>query len=217
MQPLYFVYMAFLLASALVAIAYSRNLSKWHLKIMVLYLPLVFLMESYQAWKLFGLGKSTAPIYNIYKPISVLVFAAIYFSIPIMARFRKLIIGIVSVYLLVVLMSYIFIDSIFLTNNIYLTLARGICITFFCVFFLISFFLLDSFEKEKFWQPLIWVTVGAVTFYPVISISIGFHEYLRDYNATVFGTKLYQAVPQIMSIFMYSCFSYAFYLCKKKS
>ncbi|HLG40461.1 MAG TPA: hypothetical protein VI461_12365 [Chitinophagaceae bacterium] len=217
MQPLYFIYMSCLLTSAIVAIIYRRNLINWQLNIMIFYLPLVFIMEVYQGWQLFAWGKSTASVYNIYKPVSVIVFGFIYYSIPIMVRFRKLIVGITAVYLIITITAYLTIDSVFSTNNTYLTLSRGICITFFCVFFLISIFVLDNPEKEMFWRPLIWITIGAVTFYPVVSISLGFHNFLRDYNATLFGLKLYQAIPQLMSIFMYSCFIYAFYLCKKKS
>jgi hypothetical protein len=174
-------------------------------------------MEAFLTWWLHVLGKPTAPVYNIYRPVSVIVFGFIYYSIPFMARFRKLITGITIVYLAVAIVAFLFIDSVFTSNNIYLTLARGSCITFFCVFFLIGFLQLDKRDEEKFWQPLVWVTIGALIFYPVVSISIGFQSYLYDFNATLLNHKLYQAIPQLMSIFMYSCFSYAFYLCKKKN
>jgi hypothetical protein len=65
-------------------------------------------------------------------------------------------------------------------------------------------------------MPHIWITIGVATFYPVISISLSFQKYLSANDATLFGLKVYQAIPQVMSIFMYSCFSYAFYLCQKK-
>lgn len=215
-STLFFIYMGTLLASALAAIIYQRNLARWCLSIMVFYLPLVFIMEVYQALRLYVWKNPTAFVYNIYKPATVIVFAVIYYSLPPMFRFRKLIIGITAVYLIALVITYSFIDSIF-ANNTFLTFGRGICITFFGIFFLMSFFLLDNETEEKFWQPLMWITIGVLTFYPVISISLGLEGYLRRHNVTIGEFKLYQAIPRLMSIFMYSCFGYAFYLCRKKS
>lgn len=182
---------------------------------MIPYLSLVFLMEVYLKWHPYIWPlKSTVIVYNFYRPLSVLFFACIYYSVPVMQRFKKVIIGIVAVYLFVTVLTHIFSTPIS-EPNIYLILARGFCNTLFAIFFLFSYFHLDNAALERHWRPLIWVTIGVVTFYPVISISLGFHEYLRDLDATFFDLKLYQAIPQLMSLIMYSCFSYAFYLCKK--
>jgi len=207
--------MGCLLLSAVAAIVYSRFLGRWKLTIMTFYLPLLFLMEVYTAIRAAN-DKSNYLIYNIYRPISVIVFAFIYYSIPIMSRFRKMIIGITLVYLLLLVIAYSVIVPI-KESNTSLTLARGICITFPAVFYLIGLLLLDTVEEQRFWQPLTWMTIGVLIFYPVISMSVGFQNYLYDNNATVLGFKLYQVIPQLMSIFMYSCFTYAFYLCKRKS
>ena len=208
-------YMGCLLLSAVVAVAYNRSLGRWKLTIMSFYLPLIFIMEVYTAFRVHD-GKSNDLAYNIYRPVTVVVFAIIYYSIPIMSRFRKMIIGITLVYLLLLVITFLFIVPI-QRSNTSLTLARGACITFFAVFYLISLLLLDNIAEQKFWQPLNWVTIGVLVFYPVISISVGFQQYLYDNNATLLGFKLYQVIPRLLSIFMYGCFTYAFYLCKKKS
>jgi len=212
---IFYTYMGCLLLSAVAAVAYSRFLGRWKLTIMTFYLPLLLLMEVYTAIRAAN-DKSNYLVYNIYRPISVIVFAYIYYSIPIMSRFRKMIIGITIFYLLLLAVAYSFIVAI-QESNTSLTLARGICITFPAVFYLISLLLLDTVEEQRFWQPLTWITIGVLVFYPVISMSVGFQNYLYDNNATVLGFKLYQVIPQLMSIFMYSCFTYAFYLCKRKS
>ena len=215
-DAIFYAYMGCLLLSAITAIAYNRFLGRWKLTIMTIYLPLLFVMEVYLAWRVTIPGKSNDLAYNIYRPISVIVFALLYYSTPITARFRKMIVGITLVYLVLILVGYSFISSVYM-NNTSLILARGICITFFAVFHLISLLLLDNVAEQKFWQPLTWITIGVLVFYPVVSISIGFRYYLYNYGATLFGLKLYQVIPQLMSIFMYSCFTYAFYLCKKTS
>jgi hypothetical protein len=80
----------------------------------------------------------------------------------------------------------------------------------------LRYFNLDNSAEEKFWRPLLWITIGIATFYPVISISLSLQNYLTVGRYTFYGLKVYQVIPQLMSIFMYSCFSYAFYLCQKK-
>jgi len=215
-DAIFFTYMSALLLSAIAAIVYSRFLGRWKLTIMTFYLPLLFIMEVYLAGRVNVPGTSNDFAYNIYRPVTVIVFAILYYSIPVMSRFRNMIIGITLVYLLLIMVAYSFIVSIY-GSNTSLTIARGICLTFFAVFYLVSLLLLDDITEQKFWQPLTWVTIGVLVFYPVISISIGFRSYLHDYGATLFGLKVYQVIPQLMSIFMYGCFTYAFYLCKKKN
>jgi hypothetical protein len=133
-----------------------------------------------------------------------------------MAPYKKLIAGTTLLYLLAAAVNYSFFESIFSPSS-YLPLARGFAITFYGLLFLSRYFNLDSSTEEKFWRPLLWITTGIVTFYPVISISVTFQKILAVNQATLYGLKLYQVIPQIMSIFMYSCFSYAFYLCRKKN
>lgn len=216
-QAIFVAYISCLLLSGITAVIYVRHLTRWKLSIMAVYLPLLFIMEVYLSWCLdHWPGKSNDFVYNLYKPVSLVVFAAMYYSVPIVARFRKMIVWIMSVYLVLNAVAYSFMIPI-QESNTSLTLARGMSITFFAVFFLIGFLSLDDVEEQKFWQPLNWVTTGILLFYPVSSISTGFYPQLRDSAATLFGMKLYQIIPQLMSIFMYSCFTYAFYLCKRKS
>jgi hypothetical protein len=133
-----------------------------------------------------------------------------------MKRFRKLMLSLTLVYLVLTLVNYLFIESIFAASS-YLTIARAFVITFFAILFLFGYFILDDHEQEKFWHPPVWITAGIVIFYPVAGISIHFQKYLAATGATFYGQKLYQIIPQVMSIFMYGCFSYAFYLCQKKN
>jgi hypothetical protein len=213
---LFFPYVFTVLFSAFVAFYHRKYLASRQLIIMLPYLFLVFVQEI-----VLGLASildyyaRNALVYNIYRPVSVFVFAYVYYRLPFMKPVRKIIVWATGIYFIATLIDYFFIESI-LTTSIYLTLARGFLITFFAVLFLFRYFELDDLDEEKFWRPLIWITIGVTTFYPVISVSISFQQYLSDNKATLFGYKVYNIIPQVMSIFMYSCFSYAFYLCKKK-
>jgi hypothetical protein len=218
MRPFIFIpYLASILFSAIMALIYRKCLGSRHLKILVPYLWYVFLQETILIYGAFlGYISSNSIVYNIYKPVNVLVFFWIYYNIPFMGRLRKLIIFTAALYFAFTLIEYCFIESIFDPSS-YSSLARGFVITFYGILFLSQYFYLDNLKEERYWRPLIWITIAVVIFYPVISISTSFQKFLSDDNLKFYGLKLYQVIPQVMSIFMYGCFSYAFYLCQKKN
>lgn len=212
---LLFLYLASILFSVITAIVYRQAIRGRQLLIMLPYLGLVFIQElGIYLYLLSHPSASTAVVYNIHKPISVLAFFWIYYNLSFMKPLRKVIMLFTVAYFCITLIAYAFWESFFATSS-YLALARGFVITFYGILFLFRFFNFDNLAEEKFWRPLLWVTIGIVIYYPVISISVNFQKYLS--GATLYGFKPYQAIPQVMSIFMYSCFSYAFYLCRKKS
>jgi hypothetical protein len=180
------------------------------------YLLLVFIQETSLGFvRMYDPAYNNAIIYNIYRPINVLVFAFLYYQIPFMKPFRQMILWSTTIYLLVYVIHYSFLESIH-TASTYLILFRGFIITFFAILFLFKYFLLDDIREEKFWHPYIWITIGIVTFYPVVSISISLQKLLLTSGSIIKGFQLYNIIPQVMSIFMYGCFSYAFYLCQRK-
>jgi hypothetical protein len=208
-------YLSSIVTSAVMSLVCRKSLGSRHLIVMLPYLFYVSIQEivialGYQ----FEFLTSNAVIYNIYKPVSVIVFFWVYFNIPFMASLRKLFLGIAVLYILLTIINYCFLEPISATSS-YVSLARGSVITFYGIMFLFRFFYLDKRSEERYWRPVLWVTIAIVTFYPVVSISLNFHKYLLAGNSTFFGLSLYNVIPQLMSIFMYSCFSYAFYLCKK--
>jgi hypothetical protein len=216
-EVIFFIYLGSILFSAGMAFVYRKYLRSRQLFIFVPYLFLVFIQEICVYFYLRqSPTASTGIIYNIYRPITVLVFTILYYRIPFNAPNRKLIIWLLAAYFAGVIITYSFIHSIFILNS-YLSLAGGFVITCCGIFFLFNYFNLDNPAEEKHWLPVILITIGVVTFYPVINISNAFHKHLLAYQATVFGLKLYQLIPQVMSIFMYGCFARAFYLCKKKN
>lgn len=216
------IYWSSILFSVIMAFAHRSYLKGRRIQIFLPFLLLVFLQEIglvifKETTRLTEAEDIYKPInftYNFYKPLSVIVFAIVYYRVPFMEPFRKLILFLTCAYLIINSINFIFFEPLFVSNT-YLTFARNLLITCFALFFLFRYFYLDNTGEEKFWQPLIWITIGVVIFYPVISIAVIFQKYLYTAEATVYGFKLYQLIPQVMSIFMYSCFSYAFYLCKK--
>jgi hypothetical protein len=145
----------------------------------------------------------------------VVFFAILYYRLPFMKQFRRTITLTVGIYLALTVVTHVFFESIFGASR-YLPLLRGFLITFYGIFFLFSYFQLDSKEAEEYWRPMMWVTIGVVMFYPVTSIVIHLQRYLYMNSAMLGDFKLYNLVPQLMSYFMYSCFIFAFHLCRKE-
>ncbi|MDP4262149.1 MAG: hypothetical protein Q8941_06425 [Bacteroidota bacterium] len=207
-----FLYSASILFSTVMAFIYRKYLGSRKLSILLPYLIYVFIQELI-LWLAYF---QNSIVYNIYRPITILVFFWIYYNIPFMAPLRKLLLGVTITFLAFTLIDYCFFESIFDPSS-YLTLGRGVVVTFYGILFLFRYFNLDNHAEEKYWRPLIWITSSAVIFYSVVSISLSFQKYLAPDKATVDGFNLYNVIPQVMSIFMYSCFGYAFYLCQKKN
>jgi hypothetical protein len=213
---LYLIYLSCLLFSFLIGFINRKALQNRQLSIMVPYLFLVFVQEvCVMIFRQTHPGQSTGIVYNIYRPITVCVFAWIFYHIQINQAARKPILWIVSIYLGAVVAIFLFVSSIRIYNSM-LSLGAGIAMTLFGILFLFNYFDIDNDEEEKKWMPVIWITAGILLFYPVVNFAFAFYQLIVLKNATIHGTYLYNAIPRILSILMYSGFAYAFYLCRKK-
>lgn len=159
---------------------------------------------------------STGGIYNIYGLLITLFFAGVFYHIPFNRPYRRLIAGLVLFYVLAFILNFTLLQPIRVYNT-YLYISTGFIIDCLGLLFLFNYFRLDDPHEEEKWRPLLWITIGIVIYYPVVNISFSLYNHLVEYKATFFGVKLYRVIPQTMSIFMYTCFIYAFYLCKKKN
>lgn len=209
---LHIIYLAIMLLSAAAGFFYRKHLKSRNLGLLPFYLLFVFLQELVATTMLV----STGIIYNIYNPITTIFFSFLFTSIPFNQQSRRLIFGLLITYLAAVVITFIFIQPIRTYNN-YVFLTGSMITVLNAILFLFNYFKLDNRAEEKKWQPVIWIVIGIVTFYPVVNIAFSFYKYLAAYDATLLGMKLYQMIPQIMSIFMYSCFTRSFYLCQKRN
>lgn len=216
-EALHITYLACLLGSAVTALVYRKEIRSRQLSPFIPYLFLLFVQELIVFfYSQTHPNQSTGFYYNLYTPVNALFYAWFYASIPFNASIRKLLISLSAVFLAATIFTYVCIQSIYIYNS-YLGLAGGLLISLCGILFLFNYFRLDNHKEEKRWLPVIWITIGIVTFYPVVNISFALYKHLLTYQATIFGMKLYRLIPQLMSIFMYGCFIRAFYLCNKKN
>lgn len=148
-SSLLFIYLASIFFSAAMAFFYRRAIRSRQLSILIPYLILVLIQEIvvYLYLRRFP-SAPTAIVYNIYKPVNVLVFFWIYYGIPFMKPLRKPMLWLTLAYLTITLVNYCFVESIF-TPSSYLSLARGFIITFYGILFLSLFFTLITQRRKN--------------------------------------------------------------------
>ena len=214
---LQYLYLAVLLMSAVVGFSCWKYIGSRNLTPLPFYLLYVFIQEtSAYIFSYFNPGWTAGFMYNVYNPLVPVFFSFLFTRIPFNRSSKKWLLSLLVIYLIAVIFTYIFIQPISVYNN-YVFLAGSVITTLNAILFLINYFKLDNRTEEKKWQPLIWIVIGVVTFYPVVNIAFSFYKFLVAYDAKLWGLRLYRMIPHVMSIFMYSCFAYAFHLCKKKS
>ena len=211
---LYVTYLACLLFCAITAFICRKHLKS---RLLLLFVPYLFALTCQEVIAFIYVlqKKQTSHIYNTYMAITTLFFVFFYYRIPCNKPTRKVITLMTVVYLAALITTFCF-QSI-LSYNRYLTLAGEFVMTSCAVFFLVNYFTLDNHQEERKWAPIIWISTGIIIFYPVTYISFTLYNYLiPPGGASSAGFKLYQVIPQLMSIIMYSLFAHAFILCRKK-
>lgn len=66
-------------------------------------------------------------------------------------------------------------------------------------------------------EPGFWIATGVSLFFSGASISFSLYEVINKYSIHLYGQKLYNLMPQILSIVLYLCISIALFLCKQKN
>lgn len=207
-------YYVCLLLGIVLAVINRKELKSRQLIFFIPYLCLVLAQELVLDF-IYTVGP-TGMVYNIYRLVTTCFFTLFFYRIPFITSVRRIILLLLGLYLIVCLVTFALIQPITQYNS-YLSLAGGLVIVSCGIFFLFNYFNLDKPAEEKNWLPVIWITIGLILYYPVVNVSFALNKYILTYDATIFGILLYNAIPQLMSTLMYSCFAYAFYLCKRKN
>lgn len=208
------LYLTSILLSVLVAFWARQSLKGRSLWPLLPYLFLVFCQEVIARYYFKPNHIPTGLLYNIYITLSTVFFSFLFYRIIGDKKFKTIILILLSAYLIAVFGIHIYLRSP-QDYNMPLGLAGGFVITCYATLFLFHYFTIDSTKEQKKWLPAVWISIGIVVFYPVVSIAYALRKEILFHNITIWGLKLYQAMPQLMSIFMYSCFAYAFYLCRR--
>ncbi len=196
----------------LVGSIYYDHLKPSRLHLFLPFLVLTLLVELLGLYMKY-LDKSNSILYNVFIMIQVLFSTWFFTKAGISPSLRKFLNGALIVYLFAILLHYIFLPAS--PFSTWLFLLGGLLVVLAGLFFLLNFFLLDNRSKEMVYSPVIPVAMGLIAFFSVCSIVFSFLPQIKYYDLEIGGEKLYNFLPRMMSIILYLCFAYAFFLCRK--
>ncbi len=208
-------YIIIILLSLTVALMAWKSIRSSFLVWFIPFLLITLITELGGAYYKYVLDRNNAWIYNAYLLLQVAFFSVLYFHYLRIAAQQKLILITSFIYLLTATGFYVYTGS-WNSFNAIIFATGGFMVTSFAVLFLLYYFSLDNSEEEAALLPLIFICTGVIIYFSVVSITITLYKYLQFYNSEWGGVRLYNLIPRILSIIMYSLFTYAFYLCSTR-
>ncbi len=182
------------------------------------FIPFLIFVLGSELWarNQYAIFKSSPVTVNYLLGIVITIFYGYIFAHLINKKNAK-----VTIYLLVILsvigylFSYFFLNNSsynYFTKNLNLT---GVLLVSISIYYLYSSFLKDD-NQNFLSEPGFWISFGVSFFYIGYSVTLSCYEILRDNNISIFGVKLFNAVPRLLSVILYLSLSISFILCKKQ-
>lgn len=210
--PLYIYFIGF---SLLMAIISYRRLKPHGLTIFIPFLTLTLLVELVGVYTDHN-DISNGWLYNAYVFVQVIFCSFFLRNKGFAGPFKKIITIGIGLFVLTAVIMYSFYAK-FSEFNGYLFLVGGLLVVLSGIFFLLAYFNTDDPSNASRLEPVIWITVGLIAYFAVLSIPVALYRYILFYVLKMGGVMLYSVIPRGMSIILYSCFAYSFYRCRRIS
>ena len=214
-MAIYYIYLAVLLFSFLVSMVNYRWLKSRLMQGFPYLLMLTLIAEILARYVNVALKGNNGFIYNLFVPIEISYFTWFYLKLPVNRLQQRILATLLVIYLAGNIVVYLFFKPIAHFDT-YLFIAGGLLIVIICLLFFYNYFNLDSAREELRWKPVLWISAGIVAYFTVACSVLALYNPLVSLKADLLGVPLYRLIPQILSIFMYTSFAYAFYLCRKE-
>jgi hypothetical protein len=197
--------------SLVVAVCYLRWLrnSFWIWFIPFLAFTLLIEIAATFIW-----GGSNGWLYNIQILVQFLFTSSFFFYLSRSSRSRKLM-QVLSIFFYLFSMYIYLVSGSFFDFNLAVFTLDCFLTVLFAILYLIECINENDVLKIRSQVPALWATGGTVIFFSIASIVINMHDFIRNNNLAFLGIYLDNIVPQILSLIMYSCFAYSFFLCRK--
>lgn len=205
------------LISLLVAVLYYPYIEKSYMKWCLPFLAFVFggeLIASY------GHYSQNKPLnISVYYLISIgesIFYNYIFYKICDRASLKKMIISFACISILVFSLGLVFDreDYKYLLPSL---IFFGFCLAIIALVCIYIKFDNDENKELLFSNSGFWIAMGVSLFFSGSSIVFALHDFIVKQNLFLFGIRLYNFVPQVLCIVLYSCISIAIILCKKKN
>ena len=204
------------LVALIIAIAYYPHLKKTFMKWVLPFLLFIFSCELISTYMiLFYPGKSTFVIYYFIGVVEVFFYGYIFYKIINRALYRSVI-----KYLVVISVS-VYIIGFILDNENYIFYIPSLILSSFSIAIFGLGYIYTKFIDDNntilINEPGFWIAFGVSLFFAGSSIVFSLYDFIVKNNLNIFGIKLYNFIPRILCVVLYSSISIAIILCKKKT
>lgn len=203
----YFV--IFQILSLVMSLVYFRHIRKFGMQLMVPLLVLICGIEI-TATNM----NPNIHVYNLYPLISPVFYFLLYLNIIRMQpKLRAIYIFVSIVSLIFFIFDYFFIKpGQFNYYSMIVSMVEYFILSCIVLYQLVTD---DTKQAGLTNEPYFWFAAGTIVFSVVSVVVIGLYPYILRNQLQIFGKNAYRIIMPMVNVFMYSCFAYAFYLCKK--
>ena len=209
------LYIYVIVISLVAAIAFRNKMRDIRLDLFIPYLAITLGAELVAVYYKYVLDLSNGYIYNLYVIFQTLFFVHLFSGAGLKRSYKLLIRISGAIYLVICLIIYIVFRSV-LEFNRFIFIGSGLLVAIYGLMYLFHYFNMDDTAEENRQKPLLIVTSGIIFYFAVVSITIVLYPYLLVMRTEVWGEKIYNVIPRILSLILYSAFAYAFILCRKR-
>ncbi len=156
-----------------------------------------------------GKGHSTIWIYNLFVPLTLLFYTYIFYKFAVYPFQKRLLIGLYGLYLGICLLDYLWLGSLFVFNNKIFAGGGIIQVVFACSYYF-QYLQDDDNLKDPKWTSGLWIASGLLIFFTGITIVFALPNFIYYNKLQIGGLPLYQVIPRILCVILYSCLSIAF-------
>ncbi len=203
------------LIALVIAIVYYHYLKGSFMKWVLPFLVFIFLAELFITEKYFTLIKPNVIVQYTIGIIESIFYGYLFYNYSGRKILKKIIL-----YFVILSVCMFLIGLSFYTKDYSFFLPALIVIGFFLALFALTFIytkFIDDDNTILINEPGFWIAFGVSLFFAGTSIVFSLYDLILKNNLDIFGVKLYNFIPRILSVVLYSSISIAIILCKKKT
>ncbi len=199
----------------LLSLIFSRGLNKFKLAGFIPLLTIVCVVEFLGVNRASFGWKNNYFLYDCYLIVS---FPVTYYVFYRMLAYKGWL-RIVYFSLGFLILAFFILNMLFMqgskTFNTYSLILTEFVITVISLMVLIKQFKDDDFTVMLYEHPYFWISGASLIFSVSTLVILGLQQYISSNHIQIAGKNIYKFLTPIMNIVLYTCYSYAFYLCHK--
>lgn len=154
-------------------------------------------------------GTDNSYLYAVINSGSQYFFSFIFYRFVANPAIKKLILGCVVFYTLILVWFVMMSPSVMYMINA----TSGLVAIMACAYFY-NIMLADDDEEDQTYVSGLWVASGLLIFYLGIILCFSLRNHIMQNKLSFDGLSLYRVIPRYLSIILYSCFSISFMVWK---